>query len=59
MHFVDAEFDHGPVILQEEIPVLADDTVESLSSRVFEAERRAYPEALEKILAGEAIFDRI
>lgn len=59
VHFVDDEYDHGPVILQEEIPVLPDDTVESLGSRVFEAECRAYPKALEKILTGEAIFDRI
>ncbi|HIC24082.1 MAG: phosphoribosylglycinamide formyltransferase [Planctomycetota bacterium] len=59
VHFVDDDYDHGPVILQEEIPVLPDDTVESLGSRVFEAEIRAYPKALEKILAGEAIFDRI
>lgn len=56
VHFVDNEYDRGPIILQEEVEVLADDTVESLGTRVFEAEVTAYPKALQKILSGEICF---
>jgi phosphoribosylglycinamide formyltransferase-1 len=52
VHFVDNEYDHGPVILQKAVPVLDDDTPESLASRVFAAECEAYPEALRLIAAG-------
>jgi phosphoribosylglycinamide formyltransferase-1 len=51
VHFVDNEYDHGPVILQKTVPVLDDDTPETLAARVHEAEREAYPEAL-RLLAG-------
>ncbi len=56
VHFVDDEYDHGAVILQEQVPVLAEDTVESLAGRVFEAEKKAYPRALKMVLSGEATF---
>jgi phosphoribosylglycinamide formyltransferase-1 len=46
VHFVDNEYDHGPIILQEVVPVRDDDTPESLAARVFERECRAYPEAI-------------
>jgi len=46
VHFVDPEYDKGPVILQKRVPVRPDDTVESLAARVFEAECVAYPEAI-------------
>lgn len=59
VHFVDDEYDRGPVILQEEVEVLPADTVESLGARVFEAEMRAYPRALQKILSGEICFNTI
>lgn len=39
VHFVDSQYDHGPIILQEAIPVLEDDTVDSLASRVQALER--------------------
>jgi len=52
VHFVDNEYDHGPVILQRAVPVLDDDTPETLASRVFEAECEAYPEVLRLIAAG-------
>ncbi|HLF78383.1 MAG TPA: phosphoribosylglycinamide formyltransferase [Dehalococcoidia bacterium] len=42
----DHEYDHGPVILQKSVPVLPDDTPETLDARVFEAECEAYPEAV-------------
>ncbi len=52
VHFADNQYDHGPVILQKAVPVLDDDTPESLAARVFEAECEAYPEALQLIADG-------
>lgn len=46
VHFADNEYDHGPVILQKAVPVLDDDTPQTLAARVFAAECEAYPEAL-------------
>jgi len=46
VHFVDAEYDHGPIVLQEAVDVRDDDTPESLAMRVQEAERRLVPEAV-------------
>jgi phosphoribosylglycinamide formyltransferase 1 len=47
VHFVDNEYDHGPVILQRAVPVLDDDTPDSLAARVFEQECEAYPQAIQ------------
>ena len=52
VHFADNQYDHGPVILQRAVPVLDDDTPESLAARVFAAECEAYPEAIGLIAAG-------
>jgi phosphoribosylglycinamide formyltransferase-1 len=52
VHFVDNQYDHGPIILQRQVPVLDDDTPESLAARVFAAECEAYPEALRLIGLG-------
>jgi phosphoribosylglycinamide formyltransferase-1 len=49
VHFVDNEYDHGPIILQRTVPVYDDDTPESLAARVFEQECEAYPTALQQI----------
>lgn len=49
VHFVRAEMDHGPIILQVAVPVFADDTEEMLASRVLKAEHKAYPTALRLI----------
>ena len=46
VHFVDAEYDHGPIILQEAVAVRDDDTPESLAERVQAVERRLVPEAI-------------
>ncbi len=46
VHFVDAEYDHGPIILQEAVDVRDDDTPESLAERVQAVERRLVPEAV-------------
>src|SRR4051794_22867240 len=46
VHFVDNEYDHGPILLQRQVDVLKRDTPESLQARVFAAECDAYPAAL-------------
>lgn len=51
VHFADAEYDHGPIILQAAVPVLEDDTAESLAARVHLAENELYPEAI-RLWAG-------
>jgi formyltetrahydrofolate-dependent phosphoribosylglycinamide formyltransferase len=52
VHFADNEYDHGPIILQKAVPVLDDDTPETLAARVFQVECQAYPEALRLLAAG-------
>lgn len=49
VHYVDAQIDHGEIILQREVPILPDDTAESLHARIQQVEHVLYPEALEKI----------
>ena len=49
VHFVDEGMDTGPIILQEAVPVLADDTAESLHARIQVLEHRLYPEAIRKL----------
>jgi len=53
VHFVSAEMDAGPVILQEKVAVAPGDTAQSLAARVLEAEHRAYPEAVRLIAQGK------
>jgi phosphoribosylglycinamide formyltransferase-1 len=51
-HFVDNEYDHGPIILQRAVPVLDGDTPDTLAARVFAAECALYPEAIRLYAAG-------
>ncbi len=46
VHFVDEQCDHGPIVCQATVPVLEDDTEESLSARIIEQEHRIYAEAV-------------
>lgn len=48
VHVVDNGYDTGPVVLRATVPVLPGDTPSSLGARVFEAERRLYPEAVRR-----------
>jgi phosphoribosylglycinamide formyltransferase-1 len=57
VHFVDAGIDTGPVIVQKAVPVLDDDTAESLHARIQEQEHIAYPEALRLIESGRFQID--
>jgi formyltetrahydrofolate-dependent phosphoribosylglycinamide formyltransferase len=52
VHFVDNEYDHGPIIAQRAVPVLEGDTTESLAHRVQEAEREVYPEVIRLFAAS-------
>ena len=47
VHFADACYDHGPIILQAAVPVEDDDTIEALAARVFTAECALYPQAIQ------------
>jgi phosphoribosylglycinamide formyltransferase-1 len=49
VHFVDEGMDTGPIILQESVPILSDDTAESLHARIQVLEHRLYPAALCKV----------
>ena len=46
VHFVTAELDHGPVVIQAAVPVLADDDEDRLAARVLQEEHRIYPQAV-------------
>lgn len=50
VHFVTAELDDGPVILQAKVPILADDTPESLAARVLVEEHKLYPDAIKLLI---------
>ena len=51
VHFVDAGIDTGPILIQKVVPVLADDSEDSLSERILAEEHTAYPEAV-RLYAG-------
>lgn len=52
VHFADNVYDNGPIIVQRCVPVLEDDTADTLAARVFEQECIAYPEAIRLFAAG-------
>lgn len=52
VHIVNSELDNGPIVLQASVPVLDDDTVETLSARILVEEHRIYPEAIRLIFEG-------
>jgi formyltetrahydrofolate-dependent phosphoribosylglycinamide formyltransferase len=53
VHLVSDDYDGGPVIAQCEVPVLLDDTVETLGARVREAERELYPAVIQQFADGK------
>jgi formyltetrahydrofolate-dependent phosphoribosylglycinamide formyltransferase len=57
VHFVDDQYDHGPIILQRVVPVLDDDTRASLAARVFRQECEVYPEAIRLFAEGRLTLD--
>lgn len=60
IHFVDEGMDHGPIILQDTVPVLDGDTEDTLAARVLTKEHILYPKAIELFVDGrlELIDDR-
>jgi len=52
VHLVDCNLDAGPIVLQAPVPVLDDDTPESLAARILVEEHRIYPEAIRILLNG-------
>ncbi|AVM74315.1 phosphoribosylglycinamide formyltransferase [Magnetospirillum gryphiswaldense] len=57
VHLVTPDLDDGPILVQAAVPVLADDSEESLAARVLEQEHKAYPLALRLIAEGKVAVD--
>jgi len=53
VHFVSADLDHGPIIIQAAVPVLRDDTEQTLAARVLHEEHRIYPQAVRWLCADQ------
>ena len=53
VHFVDAKVDHGPIICQAAVPVMDDDTIETLKTRILEKEHEIYPRAVGLFADGQ------
>jgi phosphoribosylglycinamide formyltransferase-1 len=56
IHIVDAEYDHGHIVAQAEVPVADDDTPDSLAARVLKREHEFFSETLQKIAEGEIVL---
>lgn len=52
VHYIDAGLDSGPIIAQEHVPILPDDTEATLEARVHETEHRLYPTAVKQVLTA-------
>ena len=52
VHLVTSELDAGPIVLQAAVPVLENDTVDTLSARILVEEHKLYPEAIQLVIAG-------
>jgi phosphoribosylglycinamide formyltransferase 1 len=52
VHFVDEELDHGVIVVQKPVPVLAEDDAHTLAARILVQEHLAYAEAIERVLSG-------
>jgi len=57
VHFVDAEVDHGPIILQTAVAVEQDDTVETLSARILKEEHNLLPRAITLLAQGKVAVE--
>jgi phosphoribosylglycinamide formyltransferase-1 len=58
VHFVTPTLDHGPIIIQAAVPVLRNDTPQSLSERVLHEEHRVYPQAIRWLCQGQVWLDK-
>jgi phosphoribosylglycinamide formyltransferase-1 len=57
VHFVTADLDHGPIVEQAAVPVLADDTEETLAARVLEQEHVIFPRAIRSFIEGKLLIE--
>ena len=57
VHFVTADLDHGPIVIQAVVAVRDDDTPQTLAARVFEEEKIAYPQAIRLFGQGRLKID--
>ena len=57
VHYVDEEYDHGAILAQWPVPVLADDSVQTLAARVLKVEHVLYPRVIDAIASGRWRFD--
>jgi phosphoribosylglycinamide formyltransferase 1 len=57
VHFVTGALDDGPIVMQSAVPVLADDTPDTLAARILVEEHRIYPEAIQLVLDGRWSID--
>jgi phosphoribosylglycinamide formyltransferase-1 len=57
VHFVTPDLDHGPIIVQAAVPVLRDDTPQSLSDRILREEHRIYPQAIRWLCRNQVWLD--
>ncbi len=57
VHFVDDQYDHGPIIAQRPVSVLSSDDVKTLAARVFEQECELYPETINLIATNRVSVD--
>ncbi|MDQ1314397.1 MAG: Phosphoribosylglycinamide formyltransferase [Pseudomonadota bacterium] len=58
VHFVTADLDHGPIVIQAAVPVRADDTPDTLAARVLAQEHRIYPQAIRWFAEGRLEINR-
>ena len=59
VHFVTPDLDHGPIIIQAAVPVLNNDTPQSLAARVLDQEHRIYPQAVRWLCRNQVWLDDI
>jgi phosphoribosylglycinamide formyltransferase-1 len=57
VHFVTPDLDHGPIIIQAAVPVMHDDTEQSLAERVLREEHRIYPQAIRWLCTEQIELD--
>ena len=57
VHFVTADLDHGPIIIQAAVPVLANDTPDALATRVLHEEHRVFPQAVRWLCQEQVRLD--
>lgn len=57
VHIVDEEVDHGPIVFQEAVPVLSDDTPATLHERIQKAEHEVYPMVIDAFARGDIVVD--